>query len=228
MSYHFLFRLPLLNLPYLLGGALRSLELAIVAATAALLLAIALAWVRQLGFRWASVLTSTYVEVLRNTPVLVQLFLVYFGLPSIGMDLSPGLTAVLVLTLNNSAYMAEILRGGIATVKHTQIEAGLSLGMRQFQVFTHVILAPAIRNAAPALANQFIALTLTTSLASQISTEELTYRATLLESRIFHSFEIYAITLTIYFILAQCLMRGLDLSIRRVFRRSPTRNIPQL
>lgn len=228
MTYEFLFGLPLANLPYLLGGAWLTLQLAVLVATGALLLAIALAWVRQLGVRWISAVASAYVEVMRNTPVLVQLFLAYFGLPTVGINMSPGVTTVLVFTLNNSAYMAEILRGGIASIRREQVEAGLSLALTRFQVFRHVILAPAVRNVAPALANQFIALTLATSLASQIAAEELTYRATLLEARIFHSFEIYLITLAIYFVLAQCLMRGLDVVIRRVFRRSPTRNIPQL
>jgi polar amino acid transport system permease protein len=228
LTYEFLFGLPLANLPYLLGGARTGLGFAAAAAVGGLVLAVGLSWVRQIEARFLSAVASVYVEVARNTPLLVQLFLAYFGLPSIGINMTPATTAVLVLTLNNGAYMTEILRGGIGGIRPGQIDAGLSLALTRYQVFRHVILPPAIRSVSPALANQFIALTLATSLASQIAAEELTYRATLLEARIFHSFEIYAITLAIYFVMAQAVTRILDVVIRRVFRRSPVHNVPQL
>lgn len=228
MRHEFLFQLPLANLPYLLGGALLTLQLAIMATIGGASIAVLIAWVRHMRLPVLTHLVGGYVEVMRNTPVLVQLFFGYFALPSAGINLDPTSTAVLVFTLNNSAYMAEIIRGGLASVSRGLVDAGLSLAMTKTQVFRYVILPPAVRNVAPALANQFIALTLATSLASQIAAEELTYRATLLEARIFHSFEIYAIILIIYFILAQILMRILDVALRRTLRRSPQRNIPQL
>lgn len=228
MRHEFLFQLPLANLPYLLGGALLTLQLAVVATIGGLLIAIVIAWIRYLRLPILTQLAGAYVELMRNTPVLVQLFFGYFALPSAGINLDPTSTAILVFTLNNSAYMAEIIRGGLASVGRGVVDAGLSLAMSRTQTFRYVILPPAIRNVAPALANQFIALTLATSLASQIAAEELTYRATLLEARIFHSFEIYAIILVMYFILAQILMRILDLLLRKTLRRSPQRTIPQL
>jgi polar amino acid transport system permease protein len=226
MNYEFLFALPLRNLPYLLVGAWFSLQLAFLASTGGILTALLICYALHRRWPVLAVLARGYVEVMRNTPLLVQLFLAYFGLPSLGINLSPTPTAVLVLTLNNGAYMAEIIRGGTAGVAYGQNEAGLSLGMGPFQVFRYVVLPPALQNVAPALANQFIALTLATSLASQIAADELTYRATLLEARIFHSFEIYAITLVIYFILAQVLMRVIAAVLKGFTRPSGISNIP--
>ncbi len=228
MNYEFLFNLPLQNLPYLLVGAWFSLVLAVLASIGGFALALAIAFIRHLRYRMPSAIANGYVEVARNTPLLVQFFLAYFGLPSLGINMSAEVTAVLVLTLNNAGYMAEILRGGVAGVGAGQHEAALSLGMSRWQVFGYVVLPPALRNVAPALANQFIALTLATSLASQIAADELTYRATLLEARIFHSFEIYFITLVIYFMLAQTLVQVIGVLLRLFVRRSRSSNIPAL
>jgi len=226
MDYEFLFRLPLQNLPYLLVGAGHSLVFAVLASIGGMALAVAVAFVRHLRVPGAAAAVNAYVEAARNTPLLVQLFLAYFGLPSLGINLPADTTAVIVLALNNGAYMAEILRGGVAGVGAGQYEAAHSLGMNRWQVFRHVVLPPALRNVAPALANQFIALTLATSLASQIAADELTYRATLLEARIFHSFEIYFITLVIYFLLAQALAQTIGALLRAFARGGRAGNVP--
>lgn len=228
MNYEFLFNLPLQNLPYLLVGVWFSLVFAVLASIGGFATALAVAFIRHLRYRVLTAIVTFYVEVARNTPLLVQFFLAYFGLPSLGINMSADVTAVLVLTLNNGAYMAEILRGGVAGVGFGQHEAALSQGMSRWQVFRHVVLPPALQYVAPALANQFIALTLATSLASQIAADELTYRATLLEARIFHSFEIYFITLVIYFLLAQTLVQVIGVLLRIFVRRARTSNIPEL
>jgi polar amino acid transport system permease protein len=149
--------------------------------------------------RW---LASAYVEVIRNTPLLVQLFIIFFGLPSIGLKLTSGQAAVIALTINLGAYATEIVRAGIEAIHKSQIEAGLSLGLSRLQVFRYIILFPALKVIYPALASQFILLMLATSIVSLIAAEDLFHMAAFLESRTFRSFEIYLVVTGLYLALA--------------------------
>ena len=139
-----------------------------------------------------------YVEAIRNTPFLVQLLLVYLGLPSLGLRLSPEQAALLAMVVNLGAYATEIVRAGIEAVPHGQVEAGRALGLRPHQIFRAVVLMPALRVVFPALASQFILVMLASSVVSVISAEELTAVTDTIVARNFRSFEFYFITTGIY------------------------------
>ncbi len=143
-----------------------------------------------------------YVEFIRNTPALIQLYLVFFGLTSFGVWLDPSAAAVLTLGINCGAYATEIVRSGIEAVGKGQKEAGFSLGMSRYQVFRYVILFPTIKTVFPSLGNQFILTMLGTSVVSQIAVPELTYAASMIESRTFRSFEVYLLIAALYLALA--------------------------
>jgi polar amino acid transport system permease protein len=149
--------------------------------------------------RWAA---TAYVEAIRNTPLLVQLFVVFFGLPSLGVKLGAGAAALVALSVNLGAYATEIIRAGIDSVHKSQVEAGLSLGLTNLQVFRHIVLYQASKAVYPALASQFILLMLATSLASQIGADELFHGGAYVDSRTFRSFEVYAVITVVYLILA--------------------------
>lgn len=149
--------------------------------------------------RW---LIGAYVEVIRNTPLLVQLFLVFFGLPSLGVRLDGLTAAILTLIVNLGAYTTEIVRAGLEAVPKAQVEAGHSLGLSGLQVFRHVVVFPALKAMFPALSSQFVLLMLATSVASQISVEDLFHAASIVQSRTFRDFEVYIVIGALYLALA--------------------------
>jgi len=220
MTYKFHWEVPLQNLPAFLWGALATLELSGVAVLCGLLIAVAAALARLSRFRVLRGAAATYVEVIRNTPFIVQLFYVYFGLPTIGINLGAFTVAIVALTLNCGAYCTEIIRAGIESIHRGQTEAGLSLGMTSWQVFRYVILMPTLRVVWPPLASQFIATVLGSSVVSQISAEELTYAGSLLESRTYRTFEIFFAITVIYFVMSQVFALVAHLSGRRMFRQA--------
>jgi polar amino acid transport system permease protein len=144
-------------------------------------------------------LVGAYIEVIRNTPFPIQLFMIYFGLPTIGIRLSPNATALLSLVINFGAYGIEIVRAGIESVRKGQIEAGMALGLKRLQIFRHIILKPAIKTIYPALTSQFILLMLYSSVCSTIAASELTGAAGDIQSRTFRSFEVYFVVTAMYF-----------------------------
>ena len=152
-------------------------------------------------------LIRAYVEIIRNTPLLVQVFLVFFGLASIGWKLSAETAAVIALTVNVGAYTTEIMRAGINSIHPGQIEAAECLGMSRLHVYWHVVLLPAVERVYPSLTSQFILLMLASSITSQISAEELTATANLVQSETFRSFEVYAVIAVAYLALS-FLFRG--------------------
>ncbi len=145
--------------------------------------------------RW---LADSYIEIIRNTPFLVQVLFVFFGLPSLGISFTPSVAAVLALSLNLGAFSAEIIRTGIESVPRGQFEAGAALGLSPFQTFCHIALKPALRTIYPALSGQFVMLLLTTSIVSSISAEELTSVAQNIDSMTFRSFEVYIVAALLY------------------------------
>jgi polar amino acid transport system permease protein len=161
--------------------------------------------------RWA---VGAYVEVIRNTPFLVQLFLIFFGLPAVGLKMSANEAALFAMVVNVGAYATEIVRAGIENIHRGQVEAGLALGLRPLQVFRYVILFPALQTIYPALCSQFILLMLSSSVVSTISAQELTATANDLQSRTFRSFEIYIVVTGIYLALSLA-FSGTFAAIRR-------------
>jgi polar amino acid transport system permease protein len=149
--------------------------------------------------RWA---VDVYVEVIRNTPFLVQIFFFYFGLPSLGVRLGPNEAALLALVVNFGAYGTEIIRAGIESIAKGQIEAGTALGLSRMQIFGYVIMKPALRTVYPSLTSQFIYLMLTSSVVSVISANDLAAAGNDLQSQTFASFEVYLAVTAIYLALA--------------------------
>lgn len=182
----------------LLSGAWLTLQLSASAMFLGLLVAIVGAWAKTSGPRPARIIVDIYIEVIRNTPFLVQIFFVFFGLPALGIRLSPNAAALLSLVVNVGAYATEILRAGIQSIHRGQVEAGLALGFRPLQVFRHIILKPALRTVYPALTSQFILLMLTSSVVSAISADDLTSVANNIQSLTFTSFEVYLVVTLMY------------------------------
>ena len=151
---------------------------------------------------------ASYVEAIRNTQLLVQLFIVFFGLPSLGLRLDAGQAALIALSVNLGAYATEIIRAGLESVPNSQVDAGLALGLTRAQVLRHVVLYQAVKAVYPALASQLVLLMLATSIASQIGAEELFHAGAYIDSRTFRSFEVYAVTTATYLLLA-LMLKGL-------------------
>jgi polar amino acid transport system permease protein len=202
LSYTFRFNAVWPYLDLILQGAWLTIQLAGLTMAIGLLVGIVGAGMRTSSIpllRWPA---TVYVETIRNTPLLVQLFIVFFGLPSLGIRFTADMAALIALSINLGAYATEIIRAGIEAVRRSQVEAGLSLGMSPLQVFRHVVLFQALRAIYPALASQFILLLLATSIVSQIGAEELFHIASFIDSRTFRSFEVYLVITGVYLLLA--------------------------
>jgi polar amino acid transport system permease protein len=185
-------------MPALLAACLGTLWLAIAGMTLATIIGVAGVVLRDSRFRVVRWLVMAFVELIRNTPFLVQIYFIFFALPLIGVRLNPTPTAVIALGVNGGAYAIEIIRGGVQSIHKGQVEAGLALGLHRAQVFRLIVLRPALRAIYPSLTSQFILLTLTTSIASAISAYELTSVAQTVESSSFRSFEVYFVVLFFY------------------------------
>lgn len=142
--------------------------------------------------------STIYVEVIRGTPLLAQLFIVYFGLPSLGINLPPFTAAVIAMGINSGAYVTEIFRGGIQSIERGQMEAARSLGLSYLQAMRYIILPQAFKRILPPLGNEFIAMLKDSSLASTIAIAELMRVGREITSRTFRSFEVLAIVAFMY------------------------------
>ena len=202
MSVAFDFAAVLSEWPLLLKGVLWTLGLTAVSAVLGVLLGIGCAWARTEGsapLRWA---VGAYVELIRNTPFIVQLFFIFFGLPALGLRLSPEWSSVIAMVFNLGAYAAEIVRAGVQATPRGQIEAALSLALTRAQTFTRVVLPPALRRVWPALVSQIIIVMLGSAVCGQIATEELSFAANLIQSRNFRAFEAFIVATAIYLLLS--------------------------
>ncbi|MBR1227557.1 MULTISPECIES: amino acid ABC transporter permease [unclassified Bradyrhizobium] len=194
--------------PNFLGGAILTLELAFLATVSGALIGTLAAVGRGNHSRLIARICKVYVEAIRNTPLLVQIFLVYFGLASIGLKLSAFTVAVVALTINVGAYTAEIMRAGFEAIPRGQIEAAEGLALSRFQIYWHIILLPAVERVYPALTSQFVLLMLASSVCSQISAEELTAVANYIQSDTYRAFETYIIVAVLYILLSLVMRAG--------------------
>ena len=192
----------------LLYGALTTLEMTLMAVVFGLTIGILCAIGRRSGRRWLMAICGLYIETVRNTPYLIQLFFIFFGLSSMGIRLPVFLAAVFTLVINVGAYTAEIVRAGMETVHPSQIEAAQAIGLSPFQIYWDIILRPALERVYPALTSQFVLMMLTSSITSQISAEELTAVANNIQSVTFRSFETYIVVALAYLTLAMLLKLG--------------------
>jgi polar amino acid transport system permease protein len=218
VNYQFDLGPVLAGFPQLLRGCAGTLFLALSGMLLATLIGIGGVVLRDSRFPPARWLVRAFVELIRNTPFLVQIYFIFFALPFAGVRLDPTPTAIIALGVNGGAYAIEIIRGGVQAIPRGQIEAGLALGLHKLQIFRLIILKPAMRAIFPSLASQFILLTLTTSIASAISAYELTYVGQRIESDSFKSFEVYGTVTLLYLAISSLLLVGLGWIRQRLFR----------
>jgi polar amino acid transport system permease protein len=195
--------------PLLLRGAAFTLALTAVATLLGLALGIACARARSHGSAPVRALAAAYVELVRNTPFIVQLFFLFFGLPSLGLRLSSEAASVLAMTLNLGAYAAEIVRAGIEATPRGQLEAARSLAMTERQVFLQVVLPPSLGRVWPAMTSQVVIVMLGSAVCGQIAAQELSYYTNLIMSRNFRSFEANLVAAALYLGLAVLLRQFL-------------------
>ncbi len=202
MSVQFDFLSVLSEWPILLRGILWTIGLTTISSVLGVFSGLAFAWLRTRNKLFLNGVIKIYVELIRNTPFIVQLFFVFFGLPQLGIRLSAEESSVLAMVINLSAYSTEILRAGIESTSPAQIQAGESLGLSPLQVFMYIVLPPALFRVWPALVAQIIIVMLGSAVCGQISTEELSYAANLIQSRNFRAFEAFMIAALIYLCLS--------------------------
>jgi len=188
--------------PLFIDGLWLTCLLTIVSSVLGTMLGILCAWAIVQGNKTTKLLLISYVEIFRNTPFIIQMFFIYFGLASIGLRMDAISASLVGLTLNLGAYACEICRAGLVATPRGQIEAAESLALARWQVFLYVMVPPALARVWPALVSQLVIMMLATSVCSQISAEELSYEASFIAGNTFRNFESFAIVTAAYLILA--------------------------
>jgi polar amino acid transport system permease protein len=198
------------NIPLLTDGLMVTLELSIIALIVSVLIGIAVAYARLSPNPAVAGAAAAYVEFVRNIPLLLIMFFIYFGLPAFQVTLTERLSAVFALSLYSGAYMTEIFRAGILAIGRGQVEAGQALGLTGFQISRSVVL--------PALGNQFISLIKDSSLAVAISVRELTYAAVRINDISWRIVEVYSVIAAMYLAVTWAVavgLRGLETALRK-------------
>jgi polar amino acid transport system permease protein len=191
----------------------------------AFVLAVVVALARDSGARVLRFVGACYVEVIRNTPVLLQIFIVYFAFPSLGIRLSAVAAGTIALGVNVGAYLTEVLRAGFSSVGRGQLEAAQILGLSRFSVFLYVVAPQALRNVYPALVNNLIQVLLGTSLLSTIAVPEITGVATVINARTLLFVQVFGIAVVAYLVLSYGLSLAADV-LRRLSFRAPSTGRP--
>ena len=201
MAYQFDFSIIIKYLPLFLKGVFLTVEVSFLAILIGLPVGILAAVARTSRFKILNLIGAVYVEVFRNTPLLIQIFIIFFGLPGIGIKLSPYISGLTALVLYVGAYNTEVIRAGLEAVPRGQIEAAKSLGLKGVQTFLHIILPQTFRISLPALGNNWVALVKNSSLVSVIGMVELTWVTFDLNALTFRSFELFGAATIFYLIL---------------------------
>lgn len=196
------FGLMVKSLPLLIEGALITIEVTALSVLFGLCIGCVVGIMRLCNVHALRIVSNVYVDFIRGTPLLVQIFIVYFALPQIiGHRVDPFVAAISACSINSGAYVAEIFRGGIQSIDRGQMEAGRSLGMTWWQTMRYIILPQAFKRIIPPLGNEFIAMLKDSSLVSVIGFEELTRRGQLVIARTYASMEIWTCVAIIYLIM---------------------------
>jgi glutamine transport system permease protein len=204
-------------MPALLLGTRLTVELATIAVAIGLIIGSFVGIGRVGANRIIRLLTGVYVDFIRGTPLLVQLFLVYLGLPSIlGRPIPPFVAAITAMGINSGAYVAEIVRAGIQSVDRGQTEAGRSIGLTYSQTMRYIIFPQAFRRIIPPLGNEFIAMLKDSSLVSVIALEELLRKGQVVITRTFRPFEVYMVVALIYLVMTLAISRLVAWSEKRL------------
>jgi His/Glu/Gln/Arg/opine family amino acid ABC transporter permease subunit len=205
------------SIPFLVRGALYTVQVSMLAIAVGLVLGWALGLAAVSGVPALRAVTWAYVQFIRGTPLLVQIFLIYFGLPALGINIPAFWSGVIALGMNSGGFQAEIVRAGIESIDRGQTEAARSIGMSRFKALVYILVPQTIRRVIPPLTNELITLTKSSSLLSAIAALELTHAGQLIIARTFAPFEIYAAVAVLYLILVTLLSRGSAFLERRVF-----------
>jgi polar amino acid transport system permease protein len=202
----------------LLQGASSTVLLTLISGILGTLLAVAGAAASRSRHGGLKLLVACYVEAIRNTPFLVQLFIIFFALPHLGLKFSPFSAAWLAMMVNLGAYGSEIVAAGLDAVSRGQREAGRALGLGPIVIFAKIVLPQALKIIYPALTSQFVIMLLESAVVSQIAVPELTYQGDMIQARTFRTFETYLVITGIYL--------GLSLLLRRILKLTGRRLLP--
>jgi His/Glu/Gln/Arg/opine family amino acid ABC transporter permease subunit len=205
------------SVPFLLRGAVYTVQVSVLAIAFGLVLGWLFGLAAVSGVAALRAVTGCYVQFIRGTPLLVQIFLIYFGLPVLGLNLPAYWCGVIALGLNSGGFQAEIVRAGIESIDRGQTEAARSIGMSRFQTLVFILVPQTIRRVIPPLTNELITLVKSSSLLSAIAALELTHAGQLIIARTFAPFEIYAAVALIYLVMVNVLSRASALLEKRVF-----------
>lgn len=218
MEYTFHWRPVIRKLPDLLEAGLLTLEVAVEAMVIGIVLGLALAMIRMSGRRSISWITTSWVEIARNTPALLQLFFFGFGLGAFGIHLSPFWIVICALSFNNAGYLAENFRGGFQAVPDTQVKAARSLGMTYVQAYLRIVIPQVLRIVYHPMTNQMVWSVLMSSLGMLIGFRELTGETQFLASKTFRIFEYFLVTAVIYYVIVKIILAGSRILSWRLFR----------
>lgn len=223
MEYVFQFGAVFQRTDLIVSGLLMTIKLSVIATIAGFLIGVLGARARTEGGWVSRGVAASYVEVIRNTPFLAQLYMVAFGLPQLAMWFgfpirpSPYILASVALSLNLGAYITEIIRAGLESIPKSQVEAAESLALRRYQIFLYVKLPPSLAKVFPSLTSQFVLQMLGSSVVSVIAVQELTAVAGRIQSETFRTFETYLVVTVIYFALAFALRAILSTLVKALW-----------
>ena len=218
MEYTFHWRPVFRKLPDLLEAGLLTLEVAVEAMVIGILLGLALAMIRMSGRRSITWFATSWIEIARNTPALLQLFFVGFGLGAYGIHLSPYWIVICALSFNNAGYLAENFRGGFQAVPDTQVKAARSLGMTYWQTYLRIVIPQVLRIVYHPMTNQMVWSVLMSSLGMLVGFRELTGETQFLASKTFRIFEYFLVTAVIYYVIVKIILAGSRILSWRLFR----------
>ncbi len=218
MEYTFHWRPVFRKLPDLLEAGLLTLEVAVEAMVIGILLGLALAMIRMSGRRSITWFATSWIEIARNTPALLQIFFFGFGLGAYGIHLSPFWICLCALSFNNAGYLAENFRGGFQAVPDTQVKAARSLGMTYAQTYLRIVIPQVLRIVYHPMTNQMVWSVLMSSLGMLVGFRELTGETQFLASKTFRIFEYFLVTAVIYYVIVKIILAGSRILSWRLFR----------
>jgi polar amino acid transport system permease protein len=218
-NYNFRWNQALDSLPQMLEGALVTIEIAVLSMVIGISIAMALTLFRLSGNRVLSGITTTWVEIARNTPALFQIYMVHFGLGGFGIHLSPYMSLLIGIAFNNAGYLTENFRGALKAIPDTQTRSARSLGMTPIQAFQHVVMPQMLRISFLPMTNQMVWAILMTSLGAVVAMNTDLYGVTSdLNARTFRTFELFAIAAVIFYLLTKAITLSARLLAARLFR----------
>ncbi|MBU0278914.1 MULTISPECIES: amino acid ABC transporter permease [unclassified Gemella] len=188
-----------------IDATITTLEVSFLALIVGLILGILICIAKIGNIKILKWLASIYIEIIRNTPILVQIMIIYFALPEINIKLSPFMSAIVALSINSAAYVSEIFRAGINAIDKGQMEAGRSLGLSYGQTMKLIILPQAFKNSLPALGNEFISLVKESSIVYFVGVADIMFAANAIKNATYQTFGPYLVAALIYFIITSIL-----------------------